>query len=256
MGIQQKDLDDKAVSKIRETLPFGPPWPLRVEELASELGVFPISIFRIWAGLTFQRRTAFPKDHPMRLNINAENARKQRERDKIRHIDLVSIGTDQDWKCLYCKTPLIGKQSPLTAGKRYHRDHIVPLTADGLTEQSNIQSLCPKCNYRKNNLSHEQFLKVLPRMERAETERLDWAEQQSCDCRYEGCYPNCSGCNLCREYNDGPTNGQQGQHPYSLICSVVKGIHSEHFDWVKCSEQAVCRASGLCHKLNLTTPAL
>lgn len=92
LGIEPRQISDAEVAQIRGKLPFGPPNPAWVPELAVELGLFPISIFRLWAGETFKRRYAFPKDHPVRLNINADNAQKQRERDKINRIDIASIG--------------------------------------------------------------------------------------------------------------------------------------------------------------------
>ena len=154
MLAEVRNVGNQEVSKIRETLPFGPPSPQLVEDLAFELRLFPISVFRIWAGLTFKRSSAFPKCHPMKLNINSQ----QRERDQLRHIDIESIGQAQKWKCAYCDVPLTGKFSPLSQGKRYQRDHIVPLASGGLTEQNNVQLTCSRCNQRKNSLQPNQQL--------------------------------------------------------------------------------------------------
>jgi hypothetical protein len=33
--------------------------------------------------------------------------------------------------------------------KRYHVDHVMPLSKDGLHDKDNIQLLCPKCNLSK-----------------------------------------------------------------------------------------------------------
>lgn len=143
-----RKLENRDVAKIRESLPFGPPSPQRVEELATELHLFPISVFRIWAGLTFRRSAALPKNHPLKLNINAQ----QKERDQLRHLDIGAIGQAQDWKCVYCGVQLTGKFSPLKEGKRYQRDHIIPLATGGMTEQDNVQLTCSRCNQRKNAL--------------------------------------------------------------------------------------------------------
>ena len=119
MKNEVRELGNREVAKIRETLPFGPPSPQRVEELSVELRLSPISVFRIWAGLTFKRSAAFPKGHPMKLNINTQ----QKERDQLRHLDIGAIGQAQDWKCVYCGVPLMGKFSPQMEGKHYQRDH-------------------------------------------------------------------------------------------------------------------------------------
>ena len=147
MRAEIRKVGNQEVSKIRETLPFGPPSPQLVEDLAFELRLYPISVFRIWAGLTFKRSSALPKNHPMKLDINAE----QRERDQLRHLDIESIGKAQEWKCAYCRVQLTGKFSPFTEGKRYQRDHITPLASGGMTVQENVQLTCSRCNQRKNS---------------------------------------------------------------------------------------------------------
>ena len=248
------EITDAEIAGIRENLPFGPPSPYHVMKLATELELYPVSVFRIWAGTTFKRRAAFPKDHPMRLNINAENARKQRSRDAIKKLDILTIGNAQNWICVYCATPLTGKHSPRTEGVRYHHDHIVPLeprhpdVTPGKTEQSNIQLLCGKCNHRKNNMSDTEFRVALPRMQRSETRRQEWQQEQDCQCRYEGCYPDCAGCPLCLEHH----SDENGNHPTDIICYVVTGIRSEFFDWAECDRPDTCRPARKCLALNDT----
>lgn len=243
LGIQRRELPDEEVANIRERLPFGPPSPPFVLELARELHLFPISIFRIWVGATFKRRQAFPKEHPMRLNINADNALKQRERDKINKIDIVPIGQSQEWLCVYCETPLVGKYSPLTEGKNYQRDHIVPLSAGGLTVPENIQLVCAKCNHRKHAMPNEHFRVVLPRMERAEGERREWQEFTDCPCLYWGCPPDCQGCSTCKEHNDK----EKDIHPYRILCPIVSDLRSEFgWDWDECGTPDICRTQRIC----------
>ncbi|MCY4364721.1 MAG: HNH endonuclease [Chloroflexi bacterium] len=164
---ERNRLSDDDVAEIREQLPMGPPSPQRVEELAEELGIYPLSVFRIWAGVTFQRRKAFPKWHPMRLNINVENAAKQRERYQLSKINILAIGERQEWRCAYCQAELKGKGSPFSEGRKYHRDHIVPLVQGGETIEGNIHLTCSLCNTSKNALSDSDFRVKLNRIQRA-----------------------------------------------------------------------------------------
>ena len=72
LGIEHRHVEDSDVTAIRDTLPFGPPNPAHVLDLSPELGLRPISIFRLWAGETFKRPQAFPDWHPMGLNLKAK----------------------------------------------------------------------------------------------------------------------------------------------------------------------------------------
>ena len=47
----------------------------------------------------------------------------------------------QKYKCIYCKKSL---------KKKYHVDHIYPLSKGGGNDKFNLQILCPTCNRRKN----------------------------------------------------------------------------------------------------------
>ena len=198
----KKRLSDNDVAVIREQLPLGPPSPQGVEELAEELDIYPLSVFRIWAGVTFQRRTAFPEWHPMRLNINAENAAKQRERYQQSKINILAIGERQEWRCVYCQIELKGKGSPFNEGRKYHRDHIVPLARGGETIENNIQLTCSLCNHSKNTLSDNDFRVKLNRIQKAlhsrerytlivdallpVVESILWADSDSAFCRFCG----------------------------------------------------------------------
>ena len=246
LGIARRQITDAEVAKIRERLPYGPPNPAWVPELALDLQIFPISIFRLWVGATFKRRNAFPKDHPVRLNLNADNAEKQRERDKINRIDIASIGESQGWLCVYCSVKLTGKLSPHTDGKQYHRDHIIPLHHGGQTVFENIQLVCAKCNHRKRTMPDEVFQEVLPRMERAEREREEWRRFAECPCLYWGCPPGCVGCETCVESNDA----DEGVHPFRIICPVVGELRSEFgWDWDECSSPDACRSEQQCRQI-------
>lgn len=55
--------------------------------------------------------------------------------------DVVRIFALQKGKCACCATAL---------GRRFHRDHIMPLALGGTNDPLNIQILCPPCNHRKH----------------------------------------------------------------------------------------------------------
>ena len=201
-GMVKKDVNDDYVAELRKHLPFGPPSLQRIEELAGQLGIYPISLFRIWAGETFQRRAAFPEDHPMRLNINARNAADQRERYRLSKIVFLAIGVHQEWRCVYCQIELKGKGSPFVEGRKYHRDHILPLARGGETIESNIQLTCSQCNHSKNTMSDGDFRIKISRIQEALrrrekftllaevllplVENILWADSDSASCPFCG----------------------------------------------------------------------
>ena len=55
----------------------------------------------------------------------------------------------QNGKCPVCKCDIT---------KRFHLDHIVPVSKGGKNEDSNVQLLCPPCNQSKGGKMPEQFM--------------------------------------------------------------------------------------------------
>lgn len=55
--------------------------------------------------------------------------------------DIEEIMSMQGGKCAYCKSGI---------SKKYHVDHIIPLSKGGSNQRSNLQCLCPSCNMRKS----------------------------------------------------------------------------------------------------------
>ena len=150
LGIEHRQVDDPEVARIRDSLPFGPPNPLLVIDVARHLGLFPISVFRVWAGETFKRPQAFPDWHPMGLNLKAKSALAQRERyagQKHRK----AVGEAQGWKCKYCQGDISGRGSAAL-------DHIIPIARGGKSEPDNLQLLCRRCNIRKSDHAPDEHL--------------------------------------------------------------------------------------------------
>ncbi len=150
LSIEHRHVEDSDVASIRDTLPFGPPNPMHVLDLSPELGLRPISIFRLWAGETFKRPQAFPDWHPMGLNLRAKSASAQKERyagQKHRK----AVGEAQDWKCKFCQQDISAKGASAL-------DHIIPIARGGTSTPDNLQLLCRRCNIRKSDRAPNEHL--------------------------------------------------------------------------------------------------
>ena len=69
---------------------------------------------------------------------------------------ILAMWEAQEGRCVYCKTALAGS---------YDIDHVVPLSRGGPHEVGNLQLLCPTCNARKHDKTHEEFVAYLQRTE-------------------------------------------------------------------------------------------
>lgn len=63
--------------------------------------------------------------------------------------DVKEIYILQKGRCPICSVRL---------GKRYHIDHVMPLSLGGSNDRSNIQILCPRCNLQKNKKHPVDFM--------------------------------------------------------------------------------------------------
>lgn len=63
--------------------------------------------------------------------------------------DIQSMLKQQKGKCIVCLTSI---------KKKYHIDHIIPVSKGGSSDRGNLQLLCPRCNLSKNNKDNIIFM--------------------------------------------------------------------------------------------------
>ena len=63
--------------------------------------------------------------------------------------DIENILIFQKNKCVICKVSI---------KKKYHVDHVIPLSRGGSNDKDNIQLLCPSCNMSKGAKEQTTFI--------------------------------------------------------------------------------------------------
>ena len=111
------------------------------------------------------RRQNPQKYHEYRKHASSNPRRKRRLQEykrkrRSRKAQLPATLTDEEWKlilghynhsCAYCG----GKSEKL------HKEHWIPLSRGGGYTASNIVPACPHCNFRKGQMTGEEFLELL-----------------------------------------------------------------------------------------------
>ena len=97
-----------------------------------------------------QRTKRWREKNPegMRAHAQTRNARKNGSGGRYTAEDVRSLKIAQCNKCAYCKDRL---------GKRFHVDHIMPISKGGMNVRGNLQILCVSCNLSKHNADPIDF---------------------------------------------------------------------------------------------------
>lgn len=84
------------------------------------------------------------KKNPERINAirAARRARELNAEGRYTKEDIVFLFEMQGGKCACCRESII---------RKYHVDHIFPLSCGGTNDRGNLQLLCPSCNLQKSN---------------------------------------------------------------------------------------------------------
>lgn len=103
--------------------------------------------------ISMYRKRRYKENPPDRISQrSACHKRRLRIREnggQYTKLDIENIFKGQRGKCAYCRKIL----------KKFHIDHIVPLSKNGSNWPRNIQLLCASCNLAKNSKMPEDFMR-------------------------------------------------------------------------------------------------
>lgn len=193
----------------------------------------PKSTQRCLSYATFRYVAMIPDGHPLKAELRAKDAAKQRRLYRTGKHRQAVIERDNG-QCQRCRKKVSGRNATL--------DHIDP---EGPDELENLRLYCRSCNASKSRLSDAQVEGREQVRQRRQLEMEREREFNDCPCIYHGCPPDCAGCYVCREHNAV----EDLNHPARIICGVVTGIRAEFgFDWSPCPTEYECRQAIRCQQ--------
>jgi hypothetical protein len=95
-----------------------------------------------------KRAADWKRRNPDNSRIHSQNRRVRKGEGKLSRDLAAKLRILQQNKCAACKNVLT----------KYHLDHVVPLAAGGIHEDSNMQLLCPFCNHSKKDRDPIKFM--------------------------------------------------------------------------------------------------
>ena len=113
---------------------------------------------------TFRYTTMIPEGHPLKAELRAEDAAKQKRLYYTKKHRSYIIERDGG-QCRHCHEKVSGRNATL--------DHIDP---DGPSEPENLQLLCRSCNSRKNRHTNQKTKEILAGQQKREGDR--WKVQE------------------------------------------------------------------------------
>ena len=100
------------------------------------------------SGIAKERLKAYRKKNPDKVAEWHQN-RRGKTIGSLPRGTIKKIGNSQKWLCVCCRIDVF---------KKYHVDHIEPISKGGKHIPANIQLLCPKCNMEKSAKNPIDFM--------------------------------------------------------------------------------------------------
>jgi 5-methylcytosine-specific restriction endonuclease McrA len=89
------------------------------------------------------------RNNKEKVAVYRQNRRAHTQGEKLSKSIVMRLIEEQKNKCAYCKTKL----------NKFHVDHIIPLSKGGRNVDSNVQLLCPNCNFSKGAKDPIDFMR-------------------------------------------------------------------------------------------------